>query len=201
MFWMNMLHAEKANWAGYSRRRSPRRRQEVVVNNPEQLTFTLTGAGQQLLVHLQRAVADHPDARTPGTSPPRAAHPTRVAVRRLPTEPPTPSARRSTPSCPSSPATTRPTRRRPTTPCRPTPPTRSGRSSTDRGSCPSFDASGNVTFVPNPTLLGPGQAHAQEVRGAAVHLGLGRVQRTGGRQGRLSVTSPSRTSPSRPTTP
>jgi peptide/nickel transport system substrate-binding protein len=43
MFWMNMLHAEKANWAGYSAGAIPDDVKSVVENNPEQLTFTLTG--------------------------------------------------------------------------------------------------------------------------------------------------------------
>ena len=43
MFWMNMLHAEKANWAGYSAGALPDDVKTIVVNNPEQLTFTLTG--------------------------------------------------------------------------------------------------------------------------------------------------------------
>jgi peptide/nickel transport system substrate-binding protein len=42
MFWMNMLHAEKANWAGYSPGTIPDNVKSIVINNPEQLTFTLT---------------------------------------------------------------------------------------------------------------------------------------------------------------
>jgi peptide/nickel transport system substrate-binding protein len=42
MFWMNMLHAEKANWAGYSAGAIPDDVKSIVINNPEQLTFTLT---------------------------------------------------------------------------------------------------------------------------------------------------------------
>jgi peptide/nickel transport system substrate-binding protein len=43
MFWMNMLHAEKANWAAYSSGALPDDVKSIVINNPEQLTFTLTG--------------------------------------------------------------------------------------------------------------------------------------------------------------
>ena len=43
MFWMNMLHAEKANWAGYSPGALPDDVQSITVNSPTQLTFTLTG--------------------------------------------------------------------------------------------------------------------------------------------------------------
>ena len=43
MFWMNMLHAEKDNWAGYSTGALPDDVKSIAVNNPEQLTFTLTG--------------------------------------------------------------------------------------------------------------------------------------------------------------
>jgi peptide/nickel transport system substrate-binding protein len=43
MFWMNMLHAEKANWAGYSAGAIPDDVKSIVENSPEQLTFTLTG--------------------------------------------------------------------------------------------------------------------------------------------------------------
>ena len=42
MFWMNMLHAEKANWAGYSAGAIPDDIKSIAINNPEQLTFTLT---------------------------------------------------------------------------------------------------------------------------------------------------------------
>jgi peptide/nickel transport system substrate-binding protein len=43
MFWMNMLHAEKDNWAGYSAGALPDDVKSIAINNPEQLTFTLTG--------------------------------------------------------------------------------------------------------------------------------------------------------------
>jgi peptide/nickel transport system substrate-binding protein len=42
MFWMNMLHAEKANWAGYSAGALPDDIASIVVNSPTQLTFNLT---------------------------------------------------------------------------------------------------------------------------------------------------------------
>jgi peptide/nickel transport system substrate-binding protein len=42
MFWMNMLHAEKANWAGYSSGALPDDLASIVVNSPTQLTFNLT---------------------------------------------------------------------------------------------------------------------------------------------------------------
>jgi peptide/nickel transport system substrate-binding protein len=42
MFWMNMLHAEKANWAGYAAGTMPDDIKSIVVNSPTQLTFTLT---------------------------------------------------------------------------------------------------------------------------------------------------------------
>ncbi len=42
MFWMNMLHAEKANWAGYSAGALPDDVKSIAITNPEQLTFTLT---------------------------------------------------------------------------------------------------------------------------------------------------------------
>jgi peptide/nickel transport system substrate-binding protein len=43
MFWMNMLHADKANWAGYAPGTIPDNVQNVTINSPTQLTFTLTG--------------------------------------------------------------------------------------------------------------------------------------------------------------
>ncbi len=43
MFWMNMLHAEKANWAGYSAGAIPDDLSSVVANSPTKLTFTVTG--------------------------------------------------------------------------------------------------------------------------------------------------------------
>jgi peptide/nickel transport system substrate-binding protein len=44
MFWMNMLHAQKANWAAYAPGTLPDDVQNVTVNSPTQLTMTLTGA-------------------------------------------------------------------------------------------------------------------------------------------------------------
>ncbi len=43
MFWMNMLHAEKANWAGYSSGALPDDVASITVNSPTQLTINLTG--------------------------------------------------------------------------------------------------------------------------------------------------------------
>ncbi len=43
MFWMNMLHAEKANWAGYSSGALPDDIASITENSPTQLTFNLTG--------------------------------------------------------------------------------------------------------------------------------------------------------------
>jgi peptide/nickel transport system substrate-binding protein len=42
MLWMNMLHAEKANWAGYSSGAIPDDLKSVTVDSPTQLTFTLS---------------------------------------------------------------------------------------------------------------------------------------------------------------
>jgi len=42
MFWMNMLHAQKSNWAGYSPGALPDDIQSITVNSPSQLTMTLT---------------------------------------------------------------------------------------------------------------------------------------------------------------
>ena len=42
MFWMNMLHAEKANWADYSPGALPDDLTSVVVNSPTQITFNLS---------------------------------------------------------------------------------------------------------------------------------------------------------------
>jgi peptide/nickel transport system substrate-binding protein len=42
MFWMNMLHAQKDNWAAYSAGAMPDDIQTITVNSPTQLTFTLT---------------------------------------------------------------------------------------------------------------------------------------------------------------
>jgi peptide/nickel transport system substrate-binding protein len=43
MFWMNMLHAEKANWAGYAPGTIPDDIKSISMDSPTQLTFTLTG--------------------------------------------------------------------------------------------------------------------------------------------------------------
>ena len=44
MFWMNMLHSEKSNWAAYSAGTLPDDVKSIVVNSPTQLTMNLTGA-------------------------------------------------------------------------------------------------------------------------------------------------------------
>jgi peptide/nickel transport system substrate-binding protein len=44
MFWMNMLHAEKANWAGYAPGTIPDDVKSITINSPTEMTFTLTGA-------------------------------------------------------------------------------------------------------------------------------------------------------------
>jgi peptide/nickel transport system substrate-binding protein len=42
MFWMNMLHAQKANWAGYAPGTIPDDLQSVTVNSPTQITMQLS---------------------------------------------------------------------------------------------------------------------------------------------------------------
>jgi peptide/nickel transport system substrate-binding protein len=42
MFWMNMLHAQKSNWAGYAPGTLPDNLQSITVNSPTQLTMTMT---------------------------------------------------------------------------------------------------------------------------------------------------------------
>ena len=64
-----------------------------------------------------------------------------------------------------------------------------------------FDASGQRDLRAQHDLLGPDQADAQEVHGAALHLGLGRVQRPGRRQGRRGLPAAARTSPQPTTNP
>ena len=44
MFWMNMLHAEKANWAGYAPGTIPDDIKSITENSPTELTFTLTSS-------------------------------------------------------------------------------------------------------------------------------------------------------------
>lgn len=44
MFWMNMLHAEKSNYAPYVKGAFPDNVTNVVANSPTQLTFTLNGS-------------------------------------------------------------------------------------------------------------------------------------------------------------
>jgi peptide/nickel transport system substrate-binding protein len=42
MFWMNMLHAQKSNWAGYAPGTLPDNLQSITINSPTQLTMTMT---------------------------------------------------------------------------------------------------------------------------------------------------------------
>ena len=44
MFWMNMMHAEKANWAAYAPGTIPDNIKSITINSPTQLTFQMTGS-------------------------------------------------------------------------------------------------------------------------------------------------------------
>jgi peptide/nickel transport system substrate-binding protein len=44
MFWMNMMHAEKANWAAYAPGTIPDNVKSITVNSPTQITFQMTGS-------------------------------------------------------------------------------------------------------------------------------------------------------------
>jgi peptide/nickel transport system substrate-binding protein len=44
MFWMNMMHAEKANWAAYAPGTIPDNIKSITVNSPTELTFQMTGS-------------------------------------------------------------------------------------------------------------------------------------------------------------
>ena len=135
MFFLNMLHAEKANWAGVRPRwrQHPRLHQECDHRQPDPDDIAADDLGQHVLVHLQPVGPDHAVPDGLGHRPQPAALPDQAGAPRPHSARPTPPAPRSTPSCPTRRGTTRPTRRRPTTRCRPTPPTRSGRWSTGRG--------------------------------------------------------------------
>ena len=134
MFWMNMLHAEKSNWADYSAGGLP---DNIAVDHREQpdpLTFNLTGAVNPywftynelsqitpmpdgLGHHGHRRAADSGGCATAAYGTADASLHGRL---HLPVQ-----AGRLRPGEPARPPTTR---------CPPTPPTRSGRWSTVRGS-------------------------------------------------------------------
>jgi peptide/nickel transport system substrate-binding protein len=44
MFWMNMMHSDKANWADYSQGAMPDDIKSITINSPSKLTFNLTGS-------------------------------------------------------------------------------------------------------------------------------------------------------------
>src|SRR5580704_15100887 len=44
MFWMNMMHAEKTNWAAYAPGTIPDNIKSITINSPTQLTFQMTGS-------------------------------------------------------------------------------------------------------------------------------------------------------------
>ena len=44
MFWMNMMHANKANWAAYAPGTFPDNVKSITINSPTQLTFTMTAS-------------------------------------------------------------------------------------------------------------------------------------------------------------
>ena len=44
MFWMNMMHAEKANWAAYAPGTIPDNIKSITINSPTELTFQMTGS-------------------------------------------------------------------------------------------------------------------------------------------------------------
>ena len=62
MFWMNMLHAEKVNWAAYTPGAFPDNVVNVVADSSDPADLHLGQGLQPGLVHLQRALPDHTDA-------------------------------------------------------------------------------------------------------------------------------------------
>ena len=64
VFWMNMMIANKTIYGAYvpGINAIPDNVTNVVATSPTAVTFTLNGIGEPELVHLQPAVADHPDA-------------------------------------------------------------------------------------------------------------------------------------------
>ncbi len=135
MFWMNMMHSDKANWAAYAPGYIPDNIKSITGRQPDAADLHPVGAGEPVLVHLQPAVADHAPPRGLGHHQHRGdggfGWVLGGCLRNADA-----SVTPSTPSCRSRPGYDPPTRTPPTTRWQPMPPTRSGRSWTGPGSCP-----------------------------------------------------------------
>ena len=201
MFWMNMLHAEKANWAAYAPGGAhPRQRHRRHRRQPHPADVPAHRAVQPALVHLQPALPDHAPARRLGQDLGQGAPPARAAA---------PSGLYGTAD-----ADVRRRLHLPVQPgrLRPGQPRRANNALSTYATNPlwqvvdgpwhltHFDADRQRDLRPQPELLGPGEADDQDVRRAAVHLGPGRVQRPGRRPGERRATSRRKTSRPRPAT-
>ena len=135
MFWMNMMHSDKANWAAYAPGFIPDNVKSLSVDSPTQLTFTLTASvNPYWFTYNQLSQITPLPVAWDITSTGATAGSGGCSAAAFGT--PTRSAMPSTRSCRSRPGTTPPTRTPPTTPWPRTPRTRYGRSWTGPGSCP-----------------------------------------------------------------
>ena len=192
MFWMNMLHSDKANWAAYAPGAIPDDVKSITVNSPTQLTFTLTGpvnpywfTYNQLSQITPMPVAwditakgGAPDsggcaAGAFGTVDTQCEAVYTFLSKQAGYDPANPKATNNSLST----YATNPIWQVVDGPWK----------------LSSFDASGNITFVPNPSYSGPVKPTLDEVHRAALHDRRRRVQRPGRGQGRLRVPARRRT--------
>jgi peptide/nickel transport system substrate-binding protein len=88
VFWMNMMHADKGNWAGYVPNSIPDNIKSISVDGPTQLTFALTAPVDPTWFTYNNCRRSRPSP-WPGTSPAPGQVQDRAGVRRPPSEPET----------------------------------------------------------------------------------------------------------------
>ena len=188
MFWMNMLHSEKTNWAAYAPGGSniPDNVKSITIDSPTKLTFTLTqGFNTYWYTYNQLSqITPLPLAWTKTTT----------------------SGAPGSGGCATAPFGEA------DGPCAavytylskqagydPTNPKAANNSLATYATNPlwqvvdgpwhltQFNVTGALTMAPNPSVLGPGEADDQEVRGGPVHLGHLGVQRPGRPEGDIRL--------------
>jgi len=120
LFFMNIYHAEPANFCGYVKGDFPDNVTNVTASG-QTVTFTFNKAYNHFWILYNELGPDHAAAHRLGHHGRPGALPVRVAAPVPPTAQPTPPAPRCTPSWPTPPLSTRTIRARPTTRCPPTP--------------------------------------------------------------------------------
>ena len=189
MFWMNMLHSEKTNWAAYAPGGSniPDNVKSITIDSPTKLTFTLTQGFNTYWYTYNQLSQITPLPAGLDIDHDSAAHRVRVAARTAPT-----ASRRAVRSGLHVPVQAG--RLRPDKPqggqqlaghLRHQPPVAGGRRPVAPD--PVQRDRRRLTMAPNPTYSGPVKPTIEKFKEVPVHLGHGGVQRPGRREGDIRL--------------